>query len=175
MAATVQIHEKNGAGETPTDKTSGTVRFKNADDATVDANNPLIVPSANREYSYEKFLRTNFNSAPDTNITNLEAYMDGSKGWAAGVKLWARDLAAFTTPAVPTETNDPPEIPVNGTPAAATDMFTYTTGSPMDLGAGPFTGTGDKGDYICLVMEVEIGSGQGALATETLTIRYDEI
>ena len=36
MAATVQIREKNTAGQTATDKTSGTIRFKKADDATVD-------------------------------------------------------------------------------------------------------------------------------------------
>ncbi len=36
MAASVQVRELNGAGETGTDKTSGTVRFKKADNATVD-------------------------------------------------------------------------------------------------------------------------------------------
>jgi hypothetical protein len=36
MAATVQIVEKNGAGGTTTDKTSGTIRFKNADNSTAD-------------------------------------------------------------------------------------------------------------------------------------------
>jgi len=33
MAATMLIREKNGAGETATDKTSGTIRMKNADNA----------------------------------------------------------------------------------------------------------------------------------------------
>jgi len=175
MAADVQIREKNGAGETPTDKTSLTVRFKNADDATVDTSDPLVIPTANREYSFEKVLQAFFNTAPDTEITNMEAYMDGAKGWEALVKLWGRDLAAYTTPAVPTETNDPPEIPVNGTPVAATDAFSWTSGAPLDLGAGPFSGTGDKGDYVYLVLEVEIGATQGTLATETFTLRYDEI
>lgn len=175
MAATVIINEKNGAGETATAKTSGTVRFKNADDATVDANNPLIKPSSNTEYSFEKFLRIEVTVAPATNMTNLNFYMDGSNDYATGIKLWGHDLVGYTTPAVPTETNDPPQIPVNGTPTAAEDAFSWTSASPLDLGAGPFTGTGDKGDYVCLVMEVETTASNGASNDETATFEWDEI
>lgn len=177
MVATVLIREKNGAGETPTDKTAGTVRFKNADDATVDTSNPLIIPTSNTEYSFEKFLRAHIGATgPSVEITNLVFYMDGAKGWAAGVKLWGRSVAAYTTPAVPTETNDPPQIPVGGTPAAATDAFSWTQGSPLSLGAGPFSATNaDMGNYVDLVMEVEIGETQGTLTTETATFAYDEI
>ena len=175
MAATVLIEELNGAGETATDKTAGVVRFKNADNASVDTADPLVIPTSNREYSFEKFLRLNFTVAPDTEITNLEVYLDGAKGWEALVKLWYRIIAAYTTPAVPTETNDPPEIPVGGTPVAAADAFGLTSGAPGDLGAGPHTGTGQKGSYIDLVLEVEIAATQGTLATETLTFRFDEI
>ncbi|KKK62608.1 hypothetical protein LCGC14_3002610, partial [marine sediment metagenome] len=50
MPATVLIEELNGAGQTATDKTSGVVRFKNADNAAVDTANPLVIPTANREY-----------------------------------------------------------------------------------------------------------------------------
>ena len=56
MAATVEIQEKNGAGGTPTNKASGTVRFKNADDATVDTANPLVKPPSGYDYSFEKWL-----------------------------------------------------------------------------------------------------------------------
>lgn len=177
MAATVLVREKNGAGETATDKTSGTVRFKNADDANVDLNNPLIVPTTNREYSYEKWLRMHIGATgPSTQITGLEFYTDGAKGWQAGVKLWARSVSAYSTPGVPTETNDPPQAPVNGTPAAMSDAFGYTSGSPLSLGAGPYSSTNtDMGDYLILVMEVEIGSSPGLLAAETVTFEYDEI
>ncbi len=49
MAATVIIEELNTGGETATDKTSGTVRFKNADNATVDTSNRLIIQTSNTE------------------------------------------------------------------------------------------------------------------------------
>ena len=44
MAATMEIHEMSGA-DAGTDKTSGTIRFKDADDAIVDTSNPLVVPA----------------------------------------------------------------------------------------------------------------------------------
>ena len=177
MAASVLVREKNGTLETPTDKTSGTCRFKNADNATVDTSNPLIVPTANTEYSYEKWLRMYIGATgPSSQITNLEFYMDGSKGWAAGIKMWAVAESTYATPAVPTETNDPPQAPVTGTPGAMTDAFTYTSGSPLDLGTGPFSSTSsDMGSYLVAVLEVEIASSPGVIATETGTFEYDEI
>lgn len=175
MAADVQIHEKNGAGESATNKTAGTVRFKNADNATVDLVDPLIIPSSGQEYSFEKWLRVNFNTAPATQIENIEFFMDGTNNYGTGVKLWGRSQSAYVTPAVPNEANDPPEIPVNGTPAPATDAFGWTSAAPLSLGAGPFTGTGDKGDYVVLVMEAEPTASSGTLTAETATVRYDEI
>jgi len=177
MAATVNVREKNGAGEVATIKDSSTVRFKNADDANVDLVSPLIVPTSNTEYSFEKWLRMYIGATgPSSQITALEFYMDGAKGWAAGVKLWAKAVAAFSTPAVPTETNDPPLMDVNGTPGAGTDAFTYTSGAPLSLGAGPYSSTTtDMGSYLILCAEVEIGSAPGLLVAETATFEYDEI
>jgi len=177
MAATVTIREKNTSGETPTDKTSGTVRFKNTDHATVDVTYPLIVPVANTEYSFEKWLRLYIGATgPDAQITGVNFYMDGASGWDADVKLWAKAVAAFSTPAVPTETDDPPLMDVNGTPGAGVDAFSYTSGSPLSLGAGPYSSTSaDFGSYLILVMEVEIGASNQVLATETATFEYDEI
>lgn len=177
MAATVNVREKNGTSETPTNKDGGTVRFKNADNATVDLNNPLIVPTSNTEYSYEKWLRMYIGATgPSSQITNLEFYMDGAKGWQAGVKLWAITDSTFVTPAVPTETNDPPQAPVNGTPSAMSDAFGYTSATPLSLGAGPYSTTSaDMGSYLILVMEVEIGSTPELLTAEQATFEYDEI
>lgn len=174
MVATVLIREKNGAGETATDKTSGTVRFKNADDATVNTANRLIIPTTNREYSFRKVVRLNVSVAPDTDIDNLQAYTDGANGFGTGVKAWYATAGTYTQPSVPTETNDPPQFP--GT-TAMTDLFTATTGTPINMDAtntGPFTGTGDIGDYLNLVMEVETNASPGSLTAETLTFSYDE-
>lgn len=165
MAATVLIREKNGAGETATDKTSGVIRFKNADNATVDANNPLVVPGSGSDWSYQKYLRLNV-SGTYTQITNPKFYTDGSSGFGTGVNTWAKRVGAYSTPAEETAS------------AGYTNAFTYTSGSPLALdsiNAGPFTGTGDKGDYLVLALEAQSTATQGARSAETITFAWDEI
>lgn len=183
MAATVAINEFNGAARDKTAKTSGTIRFKNADDATVDLNNPLVVPSSNREYSYEKWLRLEVTAGTYTQISNLRAYSDGANGFGTGIKLWYATAGAYSTPKIPAETNDPPHFDAGGSPQPAmSDFFGATSGSPVDLDAintGPF-GSGSPqfqeiGDYLVLVMEVETTASNGLLTAEGLTCAWDEI
>jgi hypothetical protein len=172
MVATVILNEKNGAGETATAKTSATVRFKNADNATDDANDPLVIPSSNREYSYEKWVRAEVTGGTYTNITNVRFYTDGANGYNTGIKLWATTDATYSTPATPTETDDPPHHDA----VDMTDAFTYTSGSSLTLGAGPYTGNGEIGDYLVMVMEVETtATVSGNSGNETMTISYDEV
>lgn len=163
MAATVQIIEKNGAGGTPTDKTSGTVRFKKADNSTVDLNNPLVKPASGSDWSFQKWLRLNITGGTFTQISNLKAYMDGSSGFGTGVNLWGKANATYATPAQETAST------------GYANMFTYTSGSPLSLGAGPFTGTGEKGDHLQMAMEITSAAAGGLTPTETLTIGWDEI
>lgn len=162
MAATVQIVEKNGAGATATDKTSGTIRFKNADDATVDTNNPMVIPSSGSDWSYEKWLRLNVTVAPATNISNLKFYTDGTSGFGTGVSLWAKAVTSYATPAEGTSST------------GYSDAFGYTSGSALSLGAGPYTGTGEKGDHCVLLLEVASTASPGSLTAETATFSYDE-
>lgn len=163
MAATVQILEKNGAGGTGTDKTSGTIRFKNADNATVDTSNPMVKPGAGTDYSFEKWLRFNVSAGTYTEITNIKAYSDGANGLGTGVGLYAKAVTTYATPAEATSTT------------GYTDFFTYTSGSPLTLGAGPYTSTGEKGDHLVMILTVGTTASGGITPTETLTIGWDEI
>lgn len=163
MAATVQIIEKNGAGGTGTDKTSGTIRFKNADDATVDLNDPMVVPASGTDYSYEKWLRLNVTGGSYSQITDIVAYSDGANGLGTGVGLYAKAVSSYATPAEATATT------------GYTDFFSYTSGSPLSLGAGPFTSTGEKGDHLVMIATVASTASGGLTASETLTIAWDEI
>lgn len=163
MAATVQIIEKNGAGGTGTDKTSGTIRFKNADDATVDLNDPMVVPGSGTDYSYEKWLRLNVTGGSYSQITDIVAYSDGSNGLGTGVGLYAKAVSSYATPAEATATT------------GYTDFFSYTSGSPLSLGAGPFTSTGEKGDHLVMIATVADTASGGLTSSETLTVSWDEI
>lgn len=163
MAATVQIVEKNGATPTLTDKTSGTVRFKNADNATVDTANPMVKPASGTDYSFEKWLRFNVSAGTYTEITNIKAYTDGANGLGAGVGLFAKAVPAYATPTEGTATT------------GYTNAFTYTSAAPLTLGAGPFTATGEKGDHLVMLLTVDSTAPGGVTPAETLTFSWDEI
>lgn len=163
MAATVTIVEKNGAGATETDKTSGTIRFKNADDSTVDLNDPLVKPASGTEYSFEKWLQMKVTGGSYSQITDLVAYSDGSSGLGTGVGLFAKAVTTFAQPAEATATT------------GYTSFFSYTSGSPLSLGAGPFTSTGLKGDHLVMIMTVDNTASGGVTPSETLTLAWSEI
>jgi hypothetical protein len=163
MAATVQLIEKNGAGGTPTDKTGGTIRFKKADNATVDLLNPLVKPAAGSDWSFEKWLRLNVTGGAYTQITNVRVYTDGSSGLGTGINTWAKAVGAYATPALLTSS------------AGYANLFSYTSGGALSLGAGPFTGAGEKGDHAVLGCEVTSAAAGGLTPSETLTLEWDEI
>jgi len=163
MAATVQVIEKNGAGGTPTDKTSGTIRFKNADNSTVDLTNPMVKPGAGSDFSFEKWLRMNVSGGTYSQITNVKAYSDGGNGLGTGVLLWAKAVTAYSTPAEATAT------------AGYTNFFTYNSGAALTLGAGPYTSTGEKADHLVMMCEVASTASGGLTSSETLTLAWDEI
>lgn len=168
MAATIQIHEMS-ALDSGTDKTSGTVRFKDADNATVDSNNPLEVPESESNYSYTKKLRPYMEAPPDTQVSNLRWYSDGSSGFGTGISVNAKNLGTTWGANYKTEMS------------GGSDLFGYTSGSPLDgdgTDTGPFTSSDDDsyiGDLIELQMVVAYTASNGSLSAETLTLAYDEI
>ena len=89
MAATILIEEMSALA-TGVDKTNGTVRFKAADNNTVDGNNPLVVPASGSIYSYTKKVRAYMSVAPSVNVQNLRWYSDGSNSLARASELRQR-------------------------------------------------------------------------------------
>lgn len=168
MAATIQIHEMS-ALESGVDKTSGTVRFKNADNATVDLNDPLVVPASGSNYSYTKKLRPYMEAPPDTQISNLRWYTDGDNGFGTGISVTAKNIG--TTWADNFKTAQ----------SGGSDLFGYTSVAPLDgdtTDSGPFVPADDDayiGDLIELQMAVADTASSGMLSAETLTFAYDEI
>lgn len=169
MAATIQIHEMTTNATTGVDKTSGTVRFKAANDTNVDTNDPLVIPGAGSIYSYTKKLRAYMEAPPDTEVSNLRWYSDGGNGFGTGVGVQAKNIGTTFGAHYDTQMS------------GGTDLFTYTSGAPLDgdgTDAGPF-GPGDDnnhiGDIIELQMSVASTAANGALSAETLTLAYDEI
>lgn len=171
MAATVLIREKNGAGESATDKTSGTIRYKNADDATVNASNPLVKPSAGSDWSFEKALRLQIGgTGPTGTITNPQWYTDGANGYGTGISLFVRttNRGTYVQPVEPTADT------------GYEDAFGFTSGARKDMdavNAGPFSGTSvDIADYLYMYMKLAttVSAPQNPTSSETFTWTWDE-
>jgi len=164
MVATVQVGEKNGTGGTFTDKTSGTIRCKNADNATVDTSNPMVIPTAGSDWAIEKYTRLKITVSPDTSISNLKFYTDGANGFGTGVLLFAAASTQYATPTTASSSKFP-----------SVDAFGYTSGAALDLGTAASSSTGERGAMAVLGLEVKSSATQGSLTAETLTYSYDEI
>ena len=54
-------------------------------------------------------------------------------------------------------------------------MAASTSGSPLSLGAGPYTSTGEKADHLVMMLAIDNTCSGGVTPSETLTIAWDEI
>lgn len=167
MVAAMKIYEMS-ATMTGTDKTASTVRFKLADNATIDSNNPITIPSSGENYrrSMHKKLRMYCATAPSTQVDNLQMYSDGSNTFGTGISVnasnrgvtWAANATVTLT--------------------GGKDLFGFTSGAPMNIDAvdtAAIVTTGYGGDIVALQMVVASTAAPGALTDETITFSYDEI
>ena len=166
MAATVIVNEFHGPTATPvkTNKTSGTVRFKNADNATVDLNDPMVIPTAGTDISYEKILRLNA-TGTFSSISNYKFYTDGVNGLGTGVSVLYKTEGSYGTPVEPAST----------TAFGGSNIFAVTSGTPVTLGTPAVTATGDFGSFVTMILTVGSTATQGTTSQETLTFAWDEI
>jgi hypothetical protein len=111
-------------------------------------------------------LRMNVSVAPAGNITSPKFYMSGSAETGQALYIKTTNPGTYSTPAEATATT------------GYTDAFSYTSGSPKAIdvaNAGPYTGTGDKADYMQMMMTVGTTiAAPGTLAAKTMTIQWDE-
>lgn len=171
--AIIEIHEFNGAGGTPTNKTGGAIVYKSIDNQADNSDNPIIRPTSGQRYSYQKWLRA-FVDGAFFAVLNIRAYTDGVNGLGTGIKLWWAKTPFYLAPVVPDSADDPPLF--GG--LAMTNAFFYTSASPLILGEGPY-GIGDApnyaGDFLVSVLEVESTAPAGISPSETMSIAWDEV
>jgi len=159
-----------------------TLRFKQADNATIDTSDKVPIPSSGTNYSYWKHLYLKCSTAPDTQVDNIQFYTDGSSGFGTGVTTYVGD----ETPTKNSGSDAGYEVcdsavtmVVNHSEITAqTDAFDYISGSALSISISE-TGSiidaiGETSDYF--IMQVAIGStsSPGDKSNETGTIQYDE-
>lgn len=165
MAATVVITSHHGvAGATQTNVDGTSIRFKQADNDTVDANNPIPIPAAGTNYSWIKQFRFNATVAPANAINNLKLYSDGGNGLGTGMDLLCKTSASYLDPI----TNAATLV------ASQASIFTYTTGSPLAVTGSIAATTGLFGDYMLTQFSVASTAGQGTSGSEVMTFSFDE-
>lgn len=191
MVATFNVMLDTGG----TDQTPGTstntdplgppnVRFKYADDALIDSNDPIPIPPSGTKYSRWKSLYLKCTGAPNTQVDNVQFYTDGSN---FGTGITVRVGQQFPTKNSGSNTGYRVATPVDtailnnyaGISSVA-DAFTYTSGSTLvgpsisEAGA-KITTTNQFTNYLILQMEVISTASPGNLTDETFTLQYDEI
>jgi len=159
------------------------LRFKVADDATIDNNNPIPIPTdGSTNYSFWKQVYLYCDTAPDTQVDNVKFYTDGS-GFGSGITLNVGDEFPVKNSAADTgyDVADAAEIMTNHTDVTAfSDAFGFTSGAPL---SGPsisetssiIVDIGDTSNYLVMQMAVTSDASPGDLADETMTFQYDEI
>ena len=158
------------------------LRFKQADNATIDANDPMPIPAAGNEYSRWKQIYLKCATAPDTQVDNIRFFTDGG-GFGTGITVNAADEFPVKNSGADTgyDVSDADVVMTTHTDiTAVTDAFTFTSGSPL---SGPtiseagsvINAIGETTNYLVLQMVVASTASPGDLANETFTLRYDEI
>ena len=159
-----------------------TLRFKQADNSTIDSVAPMPITAATTEYSRWKQIYLFCDTAPDTQVDNVRFFTDGG-GFGTGITVNHGDEFPVHNSGATTgyDVSDANAVMTTHTDiTAVTDAFTRTTGSPL---SGPsiseagsvINATSETTNYLVLQMTVVDTASPGNLADETFTFRYDEI
>jgi len=158
------------------------IRFKQADNATIDNNDPIPVPSSGTNYSYWKHIYLYCDTAPSTQINNVKIYTDGG-GFGTGITLYVGD----ETPTKNSGSSAGYEVADSAVTMVGnhsqitgqTDLFSYTSASPKSVSISEsgnvIDAVGETTDYVVLQLAVSDTASPGNLSNETITFQYDEI
>jgi len=165
MAATVEIDEANGAGETLTHSISDT-DMGNSDSATVD---PVAFPITPGNNTYEKFQKVHVTAmGGSSKIDNLQVWRTGALGGAATHLTNARTSSyggalSYATPDTTEAASSTQTMPTSDPAAANLGIAGSLTGS--------LTATGSS-DYLNHIIKTNAADTAGS--TSTMNYQYDE-
>lgn len=197
MVATMSIRRSTGGTsgspgtETDIDALGPPAFQGRSDDSPVsDGTGDVQIPDAGTNYSYVGSLYLYCDSAPDTQIDNVQLYSDGSSGLGTGIDLVVGDElpthnSGATTgyrPATGTPGSTGDEMvagPYTGVITGVTSVFTYTSGSAKSITISEdgsiINAMGESTNYFVLQFTVASTTSPHTSANETLTVQYDEV
>lgn len=194
MVATMSIYlDTGGSDNSPAneDDIDGlgppNLRFKLADNSTIDTNNKLVIPAAGTNYSYWKQCYLYCDAADGNTMDNLKTYADGSNSFGTGVDVQiglqfpeknSGSSAGYDAAAGSGDSGE--ELTTHTDITTKASIFNYSSGSPLSgpsisEGTGEIDAATETSNYIVLQMDVADTASPGELPVdETFTIQYDE-
>jgi len=165
MVATVNLHVFTGANAATESAAVTGIDLISADNATNSlANrqaNPVTIPAAGTNYSFEKWIRAKIAVVPDNYVQNFQFWTDGAFDTGVGINVGTN--AAGVTPIATVST------------IATTDGTTYVSGAKLAWHAGQLSALNATTDALVLQMAVGTTAVQGNVTQESLNYSYDEL
>ena len=168
MAAPIVIEQLTGATPTHTTIAASPFLYGTADSYNAGSTSPVLRPASGSNYSYEASM-VPLASGTFTSLSNWKFYSDGANGLGTGLGIAGKALSSGSyTAATGTSGSTATQI------TAATDLFTYTSGSPLAL-TGTVTAAGNGTvQYLRSQSSVASTAALGTSASETMTFQWDE-
>ena len=141
------------------------IRFKKANNNTIDLNNPLVKPTAGNDYSFEKCLRVNVTVAPSNQLSSGALYVNGTIPTGVEMAYKWRALASYAQP-----------VQIDATIWATYSALAATTSYAWQNYGTP-TGTGAPGDNVLLGVRIGTTVSAGVLTAPSTNFQhtYNEI
>lgn len=169
MAATVQILSYHGSSPTTSTIANTDIRFKRADNDTLNALNPMQIPASGTNFSWRKHTKFVVLSAPDNEVSNLKFFVSASP--TVGISHFLKLDPGYT----PASSAD--EV---GQIAGTINSAIYISTSPLTIAAGTFVtstslvpSTGAQ-NYLVHQIGVSASAAPGNQSTGSYTYRWDE-
>ena len=166
MAATVEIDESNGAGETVTHGISNS-NMGSSDSANLDATANPVTPGNNTFEKWQRFHVTNMGGS--SSIDNLKVWRVGALGGSAVHKTNARESSygGAQSYAQPVATDS--SIATQAMPTSE------PTGANLGIGGSLSGALTDVGYSDYLIHQIQTDSGDVAGSSSVLHFQYDEV
>lgn len=175
MAAVMSVKEATGSG--PTNTTVTNVRFCTTDGQDT-STYTLFKPSSGTNYSYIKTIFLNVDSGLTGTANNVKLYTDGTNSYGTGIAVKTTTPSNTYATIADNASGAQGTQGTTGTVASwfsgGTDVFSYTSASPLSVTGSLTATTGRLSYYVGLQMSLSTAVSNGTLSAETFTWRYDE-
>jgi hypothetical protein len=166
------------------------LRFKLADNATIDQNNGMVIPGVGLGpyYSCWKHVYLYCDNPDGHTINNVKLYSDGSSGYGTGVTLSvglqfpiknSGSSAGYEVAHAAVGNTSDELVAGHGGITTKASIFAYTVGAgalaiTISEAGAVINLTGETANYVLLQVAIADTASPGQTASETFTFSYDE-